>query len=94
MTDAARCSLCGLTVPGARDAAGRCPHCAPGAPGPTRSGVAATSLRHTQPPGAAALCRRCGTRLMACYPGQQFHPSCDPAPPGWTPEQLARWCPA
>lgn len=25
-----------------------------------------------------ALCRACGCRLIACDPGQQLHPTCDP----------------
>lgn len=43
------------------------------------------------PPGAAESCKECAGRLIACYPGQQFHPMCDPNPQGWTPEQLTEW---
>jgi hypothetical protein len=32
------------------------------------------------PVAAASRCRGCGERLIAVYPGQQFHPTCDPAP--------------
>jgi hypothetical protein len=32
------------------------------------------------PLSTASQCRKCGTRLIACYPGQQYHPTCDPAP--------------
>lgn len=40
---------------------------------------------------APALCRACGRRLILAYPGQGYHPLCDPDPPGWTDEQLAEW---
>jgi hypothetical protein len=45
----------------------------------------------TPPPGAASHCQECGERLIACYPGQQLHPTCDPHPETWTPEQLNYW---
>lgn len=32
------------------------------------------------PSRAPSHCRKCGYRLTAVYPGQQYHPTCDPAP--------------
>lgn len=40
---------------------------------------------------APALCRGCGCRLTAVYPGQELHPLCDPHPQGWTDDQIAEW---
>ncbi|MBP2370276.1 hypothetical protein [Pseudonocardia parietis] len=48
-------------------------------------------MTYEQPPGAAALCTRCGIRLIACYPDQQLHPNCDPDAPGLTDEQITYW---
>lgn len=46
---------------------------------------------YEQPPGAAALCRKCGCRLIAVYPDQQLHPRCDPDPPVITDEHIDHW---
>lgn len=51
------------------------------------------SGRRIDPPlWSETVCAGCGGRLILSYPGQRFHPEpCDPAPQGWTDEQLARW---